>query len=231
MASERLPGKPLLDIAGIPMIVRVAQTCIESLGVEAVTVSTPDDEIALACESHGIDVHRSSLSCVSGTDRLAEFAATYPSLEPFVNVQGDEPMLTPEVLNMFLSQLGTSGDTVVGISQMRDPSLVASESTVKVATSGGSLIYASRSPLPAQDKSGDIIYWKHTGLYSFSSAALQVFSENSRGPLELSENVEILRLVENGIPVRVAEVPPFGRAVDTERDLEFVRAHFSEKES
>ena len=223
MGSERLPGKPLMEIAGLPMVVRVAKVCAAVVGSSGVTVSTPDQEIVRVCEDHGVNVHLSSLACQSGTDRLAEFSKAWDGTGQLVNVQGDEPMLTPEVLSTFLDACQGLSGTIVAVSRIYDPDQAESESTVKVARSNGKLVYASRRPLPAQARDGSVQFWKHTGLYSFSTDALNFFASTSRGPLECAENVEILRLIERGQPVSVVEVPAYGRAVDTERDLLYAR--------
>lgn len=223
MASERLPGKPLLDIAGMPMVVRVARTCIAVTSSAVVTVSTPDAEIEEACREFDIQVHRSSLQCQSGTDRVAEFSKSRPDIERIVNVQGDEPMLTARVLSDFLAKAGRIQGVAVGVAPLTDPDQVGSNSTVKVATSRNRFVYASRAALPVQSDETHVNFWKHTGLYSFTRDSLSFFSETPKGALELAENVEILRLIENGFPVLALEIESYGRAVDTERDLTYVR--------
>jgi len=215
-----------MDIGGMPMVVRVAQTCIQVIGETAVVVSTPDDEIEEVCHKHGINVHRSSMACMSGTDRVAEFAKNSPSIGQIVNVQGDEPMLTTQVLESFLNQVQHSNHVSVGVTKLVSPEQVNSSSTVKVALSEGRLVYASRSPLPVQLQKSEVTFWKHTGLYSFTPASLEFFAQTRKGALELAENVEILRLVENGFAVRALPVETYGRAVDTERDLNYVRSQW-----
>jgi 3-deoxy-manno-octulosonate cytidylyltransferase (CMP-KDO synthetase) len=230
MDSERLPGKPLAKIQGVPMVIRVANVCIEVVGKENVTVSTPDLEIVEVCTTNKVPVVKSSLSCRSGTDRIVEFAQTY-NFKKYVNVQGDEPLLPAKILREFLNESIKSDASVVGISQILDPALVQSESVVKVAVSDGFIVYASRSPLPNSALDNEPKYLKHTGLYTFTRNDILNFGKNKKGSLEIAENVEILRLIERGIRVRFVEIENFGRAVDTQRDLQFVEKYGKFKSS
>jgi 3-deoxy-manno-octulosonate cytidylyltransferase (CMP-KDO synthetase) len=219
--SQRLPGKPLMDIQGKPMVIRVAEKCIAAIGRDDVLVSTPDSEIAEACSKFGINFVRSSIDCLSGTDRLFEFMKSCDD-ELIINVQGDEPMIPVSVVRDFYSKVTEMNQTCVGISQIFDESYVKSRSVVKVAFSNESLVYASREAIGGVGKESERTYFKHTGLYSFTRDDIFKFGESERGTLELAENVEILRLLERGVPVKVVEVPNYGRAVDTVKDFEFV---------
>jgi 3-deoxy-manno-octulosonate cytidylyltransferase (CMP-KDO synthetase) len=219
--SQRLPGKPLMVIQGKPMVIRVAEKCIAAIGRDDVVVSTPDSEIAEACSKFGVNFVRSSIDCLSGTDRLFEFMKRWDD-ELIINVQGDEPMIPVSVVRDFYSKVTEMNQTCVGISQIFDESYVKSRSVVKVAFSYDSLVYASREAIGGIGKEYKRTYFKHTGLYAFTRADIFKFGESERGTLELAENVEILRLIERGVPVKVVEVPNYGRAVDTVKDFEFV---------
>ena len=224
LGARRLPGKPLMDIQGKPMVIRVAEKCIAAIGKENVLVSTPDFEIEEACNQFGVGFVRSSLDCHSGTDRLYEFMNSCND-DLIVNVQGDEPMIPISVVRDFYSKVTRMNQTCVGISQIFDDTSVKSPSVVKVAFSNEALIYASREPIGGTGKELERTYFKHTGLYSFTRADIIKFGESERGTLELAENVEILRLVERGIQVKAVEVPNYGRAVDTIGDFEFVNKY------
>ena len=224
MSSKRLPGKPLKLIQGIPMLLRVAQTCLEVVGKNNLTVSTPDNEIFNLCADNDIPVVISSFECVSGTDRICEFAKEN-IFSRYVNVQGDEPLLTAKVLRKFLNESSKFTHTVVGVSPIYEQEIIRSKNVVKVAISEDSLIYASRSPLPHFTNSGEIKFFKHTGLYSFSRKNIFEFNKYSCGTLETAENIEILRLLEKGITVKSVLVENYGRAVDTELDLEYVESN------
>lgn len=202
------------------MIIRVAQICQKVVGDEGVVVATPDEQIADLCKNFSIDTFSSSSKCNTGTDRLVEYASQF-NFDRYVNVQGDEPMLPSRVLKAFIAQAKHSEEPVVGISGIASQSEAEDTSVVKVAISGSRIIYASRLPLPS---SADFSsrYFKHTGLYSFSRSNLEAFSNLKTGNLEKSENIEVLRFLENRYKVNSVVVPNYGRSVDTPDDLVFV---------
>jgi 3-deoxy-manno-octulosonate cytidylyltransferase (CMP-KDO synthetase) len=224
MDSVRLPGKPLMDIQGKPMIVRVVEKCIRSVGIDNVLVSTPDKQILEVCKKYSIPYVLSSIECKTGTDRMVELLDR-TEIEYFINVQGDEPMVPPEVITNFINDSTESSESSVGYSRIYDEKYIESFSVVKVAVSNSKLIYASRSKLPNINEKNEITYLKHTGLYGFTRQDLELFGKFSKGPLEKAENIEILRLIENRISVRAIEVPNFGRAVDSLTDYEFVNKY------
>jgi 3-deoxy-manno-octulosonate cytidylyltransferase (CMP-KDO synthetase) len=224
MNSTRLPGKPLMDIQGKPMVIRVAEKCIDAVGIENMIVSTPDIEILKACDEHSIPSVRSSLDCETGTDRLVELMNA-SGIEYFINVQGDEPMLPANIIKSFVETTLKHLNSCIGYAKIYDSNYIESKSVVKVAVSGSRLVYASRSILPVSNEKSELSYLKHTGLYGFNRADLAMFGKFAKGPLEKAENVEILRLLENGIQVRAIEIPNFGRAVDSLADYEFVNKY------
>ena len=224
MGSTRLPNKPLLDIGGVPMVIRVANICIDAVGRERVFVSTPDDSIIEACNSFKINSVRSSIECSTGTDRVLEFSLNF-DYEFYINVQGDEPLLDSQIIVDFIHKALVLDSTTIGVMKIEDENEVISPTVVKVAISGNKLIYASRSPIPFNRDGGHQTYFKHTGLYAFKKAGLREFGQGI-GDLEDVEKVEILRLLENRVIVRTVEVPKYGSAVDTPEDLERVRSQF-----
>ncbi len=224
MNSTRLPGKPLMDIQGKPMVIRVAEKCIDAVGVENIVVSTPDAEILKVCAEFNIPSVKSALDCETGTDRLVELLNT-TTIEYFINVQGDEPMLPANVIKNFVETTLQHLESCIGYAKIYDSSYIESKSVVKVAVSGSRLIYASRSKLPISNEKAELGFLKHTGLYGFNRADLEMFGNFEKGPLETAESVEILRLIENGITVRAIEIPNFGRAVDSLADYEFVNKY------
>ena len=217
LESTRLPQKPLIEFDGLPMIVKIAKTCIEVVGKSSVIVLTPNVEIIEICNTHGIKAELSSIECQTGTDRLVEFSAEN-DFRYYVNVQGDEPLLTPVVLENFLISAIEQDSTVVGICEISNKAEIESSSVVKVASSRGKMIYASRAPVPFDRDRLVNKHYKHTGLYVFKKEALQEF-KREMGPLEEIEKVEILRLIENRVIVRTVEVPNYGPAVDTPQDV------------
>ncbi len=224
LGAQRLPGKPLMDIQGKPMVIRVAEKCIAAIGKEKVIVSTPDAEIAVACNKYGVNFVRSSIDCLSGTDRLFEFMQLCDD-QLVVNVQGDEPMIPVSVVKDFYAKVTKMNQTCVGVSQIFDETYVKSQSVVKVAVSNDTLVYASRESIGGVNREAKRTYFKHTGLYSFTRADIIKFGESKRGTLEQAENIEILRLIERGISVKAVEVPNYGRAVDSIKDFEFVNKY------
>ncbi len=221
LESTRLPQKPLIEFDGLPMIVKIAKTCIEVIGKASVIVLTPNVEIIELCRKYGVNSELSNIECQTGTDRLVEFSEKN-DFRFYVNVQGDEPLLTPAVLENFLTSAIEQDSTVVGICELTTKSEIESGSVVKVATSKGKMIYASRAPIPFDRDGLRNKHFKHTGLYVFKKDALQEFKQKM-GPLEEVEKVEILRLIENRVIVRTVEVPNYGPAVDTPADVLLVQ--------
>jgi len=213
-------------IQGKPMILRVADKCTQVVGKENVVISTPDNEIIDVCKKNDFLWTKSSEQCRTGTDRLSEFIKE--NNDSFiVNVQGDEPMISTKIIHDFIEEVKKKQETTIGISRIFDEKLVFEKSVVKVAISENSLIYASRNPLPVASDKGDLTYFKHTGIYGFSREDLDFFGITQAGSLEIAENIEILRLIENQRKVSVVEIPNYGRAVDTIADFEFVNKYGS----
>jgi 3-deoxy-manno-octulosonate cytidylyltransferase (CMP-KDO synthetase) len=225
MKSSRLPGKPLLDIQGIPMIIRVAQTCKDAVGLDNVLIATPDKEIINVVKEYGFNSVQSSENCVSGTDRLSEYALDNKD-NLIINVQGDEPMITPKIVRDFYESAVKIGKSCVGVSQISNKAEVLSEDVVKVAISGNKIIYASRKPISSSCVGQKVIFFKHTGLYSFTRSDLINFGRYKPGNLEIIERIEILRLIERHKKIYSITVPNFGRAVDTQEDYEHVNRYF-----
>jgi 3-deoxy-manno-octulosonate cytidylyltransferase (CMP-KDO synthetase) len=217
LESTRLPQKPLIEFDGLPMIVKIAKTCIQVVGKSQVIVLTPNPEIIDLCTKHNVLAELSSSECQTGTDRLVNYSKDN-DFRYYVNVQGDEPLLSAKVLENFMLKAIELDSTVVGVSELTDKNEIESGSVVKVATSNSKMIYASRAAIPFDRDGIKNKHYKHTGLYVFRKEALQEF-QREMGPLEEVEKVEILRLIENRIIVRTVEVPNYGPAVDTPQDV------------
>jgi 3-deoxy-manno-octulosonate cytidylyltransferase (CMP-KDO synthetase) len=229
MKSSRLPGKPLLDIQGVPMIIRVALTCKDAVGLDNVLISTPDKEIIDVVKEYGFNSVQSSENCVSGTDRLYEYALDNQD-DLIINVQGDEPMITPKIVKDFYETAVKIGKLSVGVTQISNKAEILSEDVVKVAISGDKIIYASRKPISSSCVGQKAIFFKHTGLYSFTRKDLLNFGRYKPGNLEIIEKIEILRLIERHKKVYLITVPNYGRAVDTQEDYEYVNRYFHDFE-
>lgn len=226
--SSRLPGKPLADIAGQPMIRRVYQRAAAARGVDRVLVATDDARIRDAVLSFGGDVAMTSAAHPSGTDRIAEAVADLDA-DIVVNVQGDLPLLDPEHVAAALAPMRTDATLPMAtlMTPIRDDAELHNPNVVKVVTGvDGHALYFSRAPIPhwrdGRDKPGAGAF-RHLGLYAYRREFLLQFARLSPTPLELAEKLEQLRALERGYRIAVVEVPEAGVEVDTPGDLDMVR--------
>lgn len=238
LASTRLPNKPLADLGGKPMVVRVAERAEQS-GAAQVVVATDHAEIVAACEQHGVAVRMTRAEHASGTDRIAEVAAAL-RLAPdavVVNVQGDEPLIAPALIAATAAAIGpdvpmaTAAHAIDDAAQLFDPNVVK-----VVLDRSGRALYFSRAPIPwhrdgfAQERDtlpAGYAALRHIGLYAYRNAFLQAYPMLAPAPLEQAEALEQLRALWHGHPIAVhiaAEAPAGG--VDTAEDLLRVRRHF-----
>jgi 3-deoxy-manno-octulosonate cytidylyltransferase (CMP-KDO synthetase) len=225
--STRLPGKPLADIAGHPMIEHVYRRTADARGVDAVVVATDDERIAAAVERFGGSVRMTRRTHRTGTDRIAEIAPEI-DCEILVNVQGDLPLIEPGKIEEVVSPL--VADSALDMSTLRkaitDASDYANPHVVKVVVDcNGDALYFSRSPIPFVRGSGTS--FKHIGLYAYRREFLQVFAGLPQTPLELAESLEQLRALEHGFRIRAVETCFESIEVDTPEDLERVRRHMA----
>jgi 3-deoxy-manno-octulosonate cytidylyltransferase (CMP-KDO synthetase) len=226
--SSRFPGKPLVSILGVPMIVRVARIAQRALGAGRVYVATDDDRIADVARAHDVQVVMTSSAALTGTDRLAE-AAERIDADVYVNVQGDEPMLDPDVIARVIAAKRDAGPGVVvnamaRLSPGEDP---ASPHLPKVvADERGRLVYMSRAAVPGRkDPATPVVHRKQVCVYAFERAHLRAFAALGRkADLEALEDIEILRFVELDVPVQMIEVAGGSLAVDIPDDVARVEA-------
>jgi 3-deoxy-manno-octulosonate cytidylyltransferase (CMP-KDO synthetase) len=233
-ASTRLPGKPLLDIAGMPMIQHVYQRACES-EANSVVIATDDERIRRTAEAFGAQVVMTRADHQSGTDRIQEVAAILglSAQAVVVNVQGDEPLIPPATINQVAANLRKFTDA--GISSLfhtlHDAAELLNPNAVKVVTDAqGYALYFSRSPLPWQDT--EPVHGKrHVGIYAYRVATLNQFVTWPRSLLEVSERLEQLRAMHHGVRIimdEAAQRVPAG--VDTPEDLEAVRQFLTDSE-
>ncbi len=236
-ASTRLPGKPLLDIGGRPMVVHVAERAAAS-GADEVWVATDHEGIADAVRAHGYQVCMTSPDHPSGTDRIAEVASRrgWDDDEIVVNVQGDEPLIAPGLIRQVAQHLHDRADAAIatachGIHRRDD---LFNPNVVKVVTDrNGYALYFSRAPIPyARDEFAAsaegfpvaLPAYRHIGLYAYRTAFLKIYSRLQPAAIERFEALEQLRALWHGYRIGVAvvdEAPAAG--VDTEADLQRVR--------
>jgi 3-deoxy-manno-octulosonate cytidylyltransferase (CMP-KDO synthetase) len=224
LASTRLPNKPLADIAGKPMVVRVAERALLS-GASKVVVAVDDQSIFDACQSHGLNVMLTSHQHPTGTDRLSEVATrlNLNDNDIVVNVQGDEPLIPAELITQV-----PEADIATAALAIHDPAEVTNPNVVKVVTSqSGQALYFSRSPIPfnREPQRYQAQHYRHIGMYAYKASFLKEFSKLAPAPIEEAESLEQLRAMWYGYKIQVLitdAAPPPG--VDTAEDLERVRA-------
>ena len=222
-ASSRFPGKPLADLGGKPMIVRVAERAKQS-GAEAVHVATDDERIARAVRSAGFAVVMTRADHACGSDRLAEAARTLRLSDEqiVVNVQGDEPLIAPALIRTVAERLERDHGASISTAchALHDAAQAASPDVVKVVLDAhGYALYFSRSRIP-YPREGDAVCYRHAGIYAYRARFLREFAALEPAPLERSEALEQLRALWHGHRIAVvvsdAQIPP---GVDTPDDL------------
>jgi 3-deoxy-manno-octulosonate cytidylyltransferase (CMP-KDO synthetase) len=232
LSSTRLPRKPLADICGKPMVVCVAEQAKKSFA-QSVVVATDSAEIQAACDEHRIECLLTSPDHSTGTDRLAEVAQQLklPNNTLVVNVQGDEPLIPPELINQVAQTLADHHECAISTVAVpiQDDAEIQNPNVVKVVLNrAGEALYFSRANIPfIRDPQMDKVtqHLRHLGIYAYRADFLQAYSRLEPAPPEQAEALEQLRALWNGyrIAVHIAqEAPPTG--VDTPEDLERVRS-------
>ena len=233
-ASTRLPGKPLALIAGKPMIQHVYERACHAVMPQEVVVATDSKIVADVVKEFGGKVMMTSPDHPSGTDRLAEVALSYPDIDVIVNVQGDEPMIPPEVIDRLAQAFADDKDlnmatlkTLMGEEDYNNPN------AVKVVTDqNGYALYFSRSLLPyPRNRKADFKVYKHVGIYAYRRSFLLSYAAYEPTPLEQIEGLEQLRVLENGQRIKVLESKFQGIGIDTQEDLDAINALFTRMEA
>lgn len=226
-ASSRFPGKALVEIAGLPMIVRVWQRTCAARRIDSVLVATDDARIAEVCDQYGIEFAMTSTRHPTGTDRLAEVAREHPA-DVFVNVQGDEPVIDPSTIDAVVECLLDAHESGVEVATayLRGATEAQrqSASTVHLLPGQNQCVMAfSRLPIPYCMKA-DYVHTVHVGLYAYYRKALQWFAATPAGPVELAESIEALRFLEHGKRIACVQVEGESIGVDEPEDVERVEA-------
>jgi len=226
-ASSRFPGKALADLNGKPVLQHVWTRVTSVLPKDSVVVATDDFRIATAAQEFGARAVITNSDCLTGSDRVAEVARKVPG-DWYLNVQGDEPFISIEGLRTMLRTCTTVEPDICAVNAMAQLSTEMSFRSVSVpkvvVDSASNLLYISRAGIPC-NKSGSFEYgFRQIGLYAFRPQALDHYGLGSaRAPLERLEDIEILRLIEAGIRVRMVTTPDNGPAIDTPEDLDRAR--------
>lgn len=237
LASSRLPNKPLADIAGLPMVVRVAQRAMQSQATQVV-VAADDERIVQVCKAHGVQVLLTRQDHVSGSDRLAEACQLLglPDEALVVNVQGDEPLMRPDLINEVArvlterpeASMSTAAHAIGSVEEFANPNVV------KVVMDARQMaLYFSRAPIPWWRDGQSVAGFKslpnpaplrHIGIYAYRAGFLRLFPQLPPAPIESMESLEQLRALWHGhrIAVHVTSEAP-GPGVDTPEDLARVR--------
>jgi 3-deoxy-manno-octulosonate cytidylyltransferase (CMP-KDO synthetase) len=247
LASTRLPGKALIELAGKPMVCWVAERARAAKNVSRVIIATDSIEIYARAEADGIEVVMTDSNHASGTDRVAEVAAELSDAEIIVNVQGDEPLISPETIEQAVDEM--EKDSAAGIVTTWEPieslgELLNFDNVKVVVGDNGYALYFSRSPMPfprdAYLRHGDpnealmfepelwSNYRKHTGLYIYRREVLLQFKQWPQTKLEKYEGLEQLRALEHGVKIRVIKAAASSIGVDTQEDLDKVLALIEE---
>jgi len=239
LASTRLPNKPLADLGGKPMVVRVAEQAALS-GAARIVVATDHADIAAACAAHGIEVALTRADHPSGTDRIAEVAKALGLADDavVVNLQGDEPLIDPALLAACASRIVEGVPMATCAHPLHEMADVFNPNVVKVVLDKlGRALYFSRAPIAwhrdgfAQSREtlpAGFVPLRHIGLYAYSNAFLQQYPKLEASPLEAIEALEQLRVLWHGVPiaVHITDTAP-AAGVDTPEDLARVRLSYA----
>ena len=228
--SSRLPGKPLLDISGLPMIVRTYKQVEKAVDKDLIYVATDDSRIQVECEKYNIKTVLTSASCLTGTDRVAE-CLEYFDADTFINVQGDEPIFDPQNLKLLIQSASrTPGVIINGYARIQDPQDFNSRSIPKVTfREDGRLLYMSRAPIPSNKVGTFEDAFRQICAYAFPRDSLEAFrSRRTKTAFESIEDIEILRFLELGYEVKMIEMSANSIAIDTAADLKRLQTFLQE---
>jgi len=229
--SKRLPGKPLMDICGVPMIIRTYNQCKKAVSEKKIIVATDDIRIKKICEQAKIKTLLTSKKCLTGTDRIAEVAKKFKA-KFYINVQGDEPICNPlDIKKLLLIAKKNPKLIINGYTDITDKKDFYSGHIPKVVfRKDGRLLYQSRAPIPTTKNKKYVKAWRQVCIYSLPYNALKIFtSKKNKTPLESLEDCELLRFLELGCEIKMIKMSNKSISVDTLESLKLVRKLISEK--
>ena len=224
-SSTRLPGKPLKDICGKPMICRVYERASRAKSVAEVIVATDDERIFQAVEKNYGRAMMTRADHKTGTDRLAEVAEKFSTAEVIVNVQGDEPLIEPSLIDELIAEFVADKNLQMATvaTEFADTAEINNPNNVKVVLDkNNNALYFSRSLIPYPRNAGKSKVFKHIGIYAYRRNFLLHYAKMDSTPLEQAESLEQLRALENGYKIRVIKSKCHFVGVDTEEDLKLV---------
>lgn len=221
--SSRLKGKPLADICGKPMIWWVYRQAGQAAGIDEIYVATDHEEIRQVCRQYDIPCHLTPPGCPTSTERVYEVAKLVPA-DVYVCINGDEPLIDPRVIEKILPDRVEGFFAANLMTKIENPVEAVDESNIKVvADARGNALYFSRSPIPHPKADIRFSYYKHVGVLAYSPEALRFFAQTGKGAVEAVEDINELRFLEHGRPLRMIPVESHSLSVDTPKDLEYVR--------
>ena len=232
-SSTRLPGKPLKLIAGKPMICRVYERAAQAKRIDKAIVATDDERIFKAVNENGGEAVMTRADHPTGTDRLAEVANKFEDVDLIVNVQGDEPLIEPKLIDDLISLFDEEADLQMATvaTELKDDEEINNPNNVKVITDlKGNALYFSRSVIPYPRNKGKSAVYKHIGIYAYRRSFLLKYAQMTPTPLEQSESLEQLRALENGYKIKVLHSDNKFIGVDTEEDLKLVNEIYADME-
>jgi 3-deoxy-manno-octulosonate cytidylyltransferase (CMP-KDO synthetase) len=223
--SKRLPGKPLLSIKGLQMIIRTFNQCNKIVPKSKILVATDDKRIKKICDEYNINSMVTSTRCLTGTDRIAEVSKKIKK-DFYINVQGDEPICNPNDIEKIIKYAKKFPKTIInGYTEIKDKKIFFSESIPKVVfDTNENLLYMSRAPIPSNKKKKFIKAWRQVCIYSFPYGSLKSYASlRKKTPLEFIEDLESNRFLELGYKIKMLKMSNKSMAVDTKEDLVKVR--------
>lgn len=219
--STRFPGKPLIKLNGIPMIIRTCNSVSKVFSKKDIYVTTDDMRISNVCNSYGYNSIIVTDKCPTGTDRVS-LAAQKLNYDYYINVQGDEPLISEEVIRKVKLNVEIYNSCITCVSKIYNYNDYISDQIVKMVFGvNNELIYASRLPIPFSTEVMFPISYKHVPIYGFNKDVLvKLYGNKIKTPLEKKEDIEIIRLLEYNIPVTVLEVDYNGISIDNPSDVQ-----------
>jgi 3-deoxy-manno-octulosonate cytidylyltransferase (CMP-KDO synthetase) len=225
MASSRYPGKPLAPLLGLGLVLHVYRRCRLLEGVDEVIITTCDEEIAEAARAEGASVimtRDTHPGCVDRVEEALEYLPEPPADDDLIlMVQGDEVLVTPEMMQAVIDAYRTEPSPVVNLaSPLARPEDQDDPNAVKVvAAPDGRALFFSRSGIPNRSRAPEVIAYQQTGVIGFSASFLKTFGKLEQTPLELIEKIDMLRTLEHGYPIRIVKADRETIGVDTPADL------------
>jgi 3-deoxy-manno-octulosonate cytidylyltransferase (CMP-KDO synthetase) len=214
--ATRFPGKPLAPILGKPMVQWVYEGASRAVRLDRVIIATDDERIMAAARGFGAEAEMTSISCASGTDRVAEVAARTDA-DVIINIQGDEPLIEGSMLDPLVEAIEAGADMASLMIRESDPALLADPNVVKVvADRKGDALYFSRAALRSDIHDN---FYRHIGIYAFRRGVLLGFAGLPASRLEAAERLEQLRALDNGLRIRMVETAVATLSVDAPADI------------